>query len=98
MDIFNTASNTLILIITIAILFLLSIRIIGGNLYPMLKSSTFSPSANSSGITNETYQNKLDFGWTGTKYVFYIFLTIPFLFLAIKLLYEREATSIYRGY
>jgi hypothetical protein len=96
-DVFETSRNILLMIFVLAVFYILGIMIVGGFIGPMFRSNTFRPPANSTGISQETYLTKTDFFIQGMKWVFYIILAIPFVYLIIKLLYEREETSVYGG-
>jgi len=91
--IFETIKYTLILIFILVIFYILGTMIVGGYIYPMFRA--FKPTNETQGISQDVYLKKTDFLVTGMKIIFYIILAIPFVLLIMKLLYEREETSIY---
>lgn len=95
MDIFHIATTVLISIFVLALIWIMSVNIIGANIYPMLSSENFKPTNETGGISETQYQSTLDFMWNGTRWFFYILIAIPFIYIIIKLLYSKEETSVY---
>jgi len=94
-DVFNTAIYVLISIIIVSLIFVVSVNLVGANLVPLFKHLTPN---NTKGMSPTLYNQKIDHLETGLYYGFYILLILPFIFLIVKLLYEREETSVYSGY
>ena len=94
-DVFMIAIGTMILLLTIGIIFLISTNLIEGQISPMVKS--MGPDNSTQGISPSLYNSLIDKLRSGNAWMFYIFLAIPFLYIAVKLLYEREDTSVYTG-
>lgn len=91
-DIFNTALYVMITIFVIAVIWLVGAHIIGARMYPMLMG--LSPGDSDPGMSRSQYQDTADFMWTGFRWVFYILLAFPFLYLFIKFLYQEEEVSV----
>jgi hypothetical protein len=89
---FDVSLNVLLTIFVLVIIFFVAVFLVGGYLYPIFYS--LSPSAGATGIDATLYQSLLGHLRTGNSWVFYILLAIPFVFIAIKLLYEREEFSV----
>jgi len=94
-DVFTIAIGTMILLLTIGIIFLISTNVIQGQISPMIKS--MAPDNSTSGMSPSVYNNLVDKLTNGNAWMFYILLAIPFLYIAVKLLFERENTSVYYG-
>lgn len=95
-DVFNTALYVLITETVLVIIYLLGVNLIAGQLYPMFYHLRPNDTE-SEGISEAVYVERLDRIKTGFTYGFYILLAIPFVYLIVKLLYEREETSVYGG-
>lgn len=93
-DVFNVAVGTMILLLTLGTIYLISTNLIEGQISPMIKS--MNPNS-TTGISGSEYNSLIDKLSKGNMWMFYIFLAIPFLYIAVKLLYEREPTSVYGG-
>lgn len=67
---------------------------ITGQLTPMIISMNPNSSV---GISNTTYLQKIEALGAGYDWSFYILIFGIFLFVAVKLLYDKEHTSTYGG-
>lgn len=94
-DVFEIAQTFLVAALTTVILYFIAITMIGGEMKPLIEE--LNPN-NTVGIGSAQYLESSEDIWRGTKYFFYIMLSVVFLFLIVKLLYEREETSVYGGY
>lgn len=94
-DVFEISHTFIVSAFTIVIIFFIAITMIGGEMKPLIEE--LNPN-NTAGIGSAQYLETSEDIWRGTKYFFYIMLAVVFLFLAVKLLYEREETSTYGGY
>lgn len=88
----NAAIVVIVSLFTLITIFILAINIIGVNLLPLIKGLD-----QSGGIPSQQYNTSADRMWTGIKIFFYIILVIPVFFFGMKLLYEREETSVQVG-
>jgi len=92
----NVALNVIVLVFIIGIIWFIGNLIIGVHMHPLMKS--LNPN-NTQGITGNEYETKANFFWSSSKLVWYILIAIPFVYIILKLLYEKERTSVpYGGY
>lgn len=90
-NIFDVAFTGMKIVLILVVIGMAVIFLIGGAVHPLIKS--LNPE-NPTGITTSMYDKMADRLWTGTRIMLYIFLALPFVFILIKVLYERENTSI----
>lgn len=90
-SLFDTALNSIVLIFLIAIVSLIMYFVIAGYIYPM--SISLTP-INEQGMTAEQYTTTASHLFTGMQYIFYIILAIPFVYILMKFLFEKEETSV----
>lgn len=94
-DVFEVAQAFLVGAFTLVIIYFIAVTMLGGEMKPLVEE--LNPN-NTVGIESTQYLEMSEDLWRGTKYFFYIMLSVVFLFLVVKLLYEREETSVYGGY
>jgi hypothetical protein len=95
MNIFDTALAVIILLFIIVIIYFVGVGIISVNIYPLMYS--LKPSLTNKGISQATYISKLDRLSLTLTISFVIFMATVFLFVVVKLFYEKEEFSVY-GY
>jgi len=94
MQIFDTSYNWMILVFTMGVIFVLGVLIVGAYMYPIISSTHFVPDDEAKGMTTAQYHTNADFLYNGFSWVMYIFLAIPFVYITIKLLYEKEEVTV----
>ena len=80
----------LISIFSIVVIWLVGTRIVGEKIYPI--AVKLNPN-NIKGISGQQYQTTTDFLWWGFVITIIILVAIPFLYIALKSLFEKEITS-----
>lgn len=97
MDIFNTSYDWMILVFTMGLIFVLGVLIVGAYMYPIISSAHFVPGNESKGMTAAQYHTNADFMYNGFSWAMYILLAIPFVYIVVKLLFEKEEVSVSGG-
>jgi len=92
-DVFDIALTVLIAAFILGIIWVLGVNIIGENIYPMM--TEFNVSNNTQGISSSQYTSILDKLKDGTYWFFYVIIAVPLVYIAVRLLYKREPTSVY---
>jgi hypothetical protein len=93
--VFENALETFLLLAFLVVVGMVGILVIGGYIYPLLISSSFLPS-NSSALTPSMYESISSRLWERFNWFWVIILAIPFIFIIIKILYEKEEITIIR--
>lgn len=94
MNIFNISERGLTELFIILVVFFMGITIVGGHLYPLIVS--MNPNA-TIGVTGDVYLDKTDNFIFGLRLGILILVVALFLYVALKILYEKEGTSVYNG-
>lgn len=94
---FDTALYGLIAIFTLIVLFMIMVFLVGGYLFPIFTSDSFTPKAGDAGVSASAYTSTINLTQTGGEYAFYIIIGTVFAYIVLKYLYEKEQTSVSMG-
>jgi len=94
MNVFDIGLYVVISIFVIGIIYMLGTLMARGNIQPLIESDRLAPTNNTTGIQRTQYMNMSSHLSLGLQLAFYIMLATPFVYLVVKLLYEREETSV----
>lgn len=92
-SVFHAALAFIAGLATLVLIWMMAVNMIGGHIMPLVEK--MNPNiTEGKGITKAQYETMGDHLWTGLEWFFYAIIGVAFFFIAMKLLYERESTSI----